>query len=99
MGAASSGVQWATVTKHERIKISAYLIIGALFIVTGAVLMVVAKQHTFPTDLNTHEDVRQALHEDRTRDSYTNAGIAIMTSGLLIMLGFGVTEFLSAAFK
>lgn len=87
------------ITKHERIKISAYLVIGLLFIVAGAVLIFVARKHTFPSSITTTEDIREALHQDRTRDSLNNGGIAICTSGLLIMLGFGLTEFLSAAFK
>lgn len=93
------GAELQKFTPRERNKVVGYIVIGACFVVTGAVLMVYSKQYTIGNPLVTRDDFRQALHEDRSRDSMFNAGISICTSGLLIMLGFGLTEFLSVAFK
>ena len=78
-------------------KVYGYCVVGLILCLTGAVLLVVASvQRQFlnlPEDFQEPRKLRYLLQEDRKHDAMFNAGISILTSGLLLLFGFGITEY------
>jgi hypothetical protein len=78
---------------HSQNKTVGYLCVGGIFIAAGATLLGLgAHLYPYDYDVSTPQEVRRVLMRDRRRDSFTNAGIAIITTGALIFFGFGITE-------
>lgn len=84
-------------SRHDLQKVYGYCIVGLVLCFVGAVLLSVAslkrKFATLPEDFQDPLQLREVLQDDRKHDAMFNAGIAILTSGLLLLFGFGVTEF------
>lgn len=82
---------------HDMHKVYGYCVVGLILCLTGAVLLVVASvQRQFlnlPEDFQEPRKLRYLLQEDRKHDAMFNAGISILTSGLLLLFGFGITEY------
>ncbi len=88
-------------TTHEMHKVYGYCIVGLILCLTGAALLTAASvQRQFldlPDDFQDPQKLRSLLQDDRKHDAIFNAGISILTSGLLLLFGFGVTEFTAGA--
>jgi hypothetical protein len=82
----------------ERQRVIGYLVVGALLMAVGAVLIIIASVHMANVDeINTPADARKALQVDRKKAAVMGSGIAILTSGALIFLGFGATSLVAEA--
>ena len=92
-------LEFSLMTRHQQFKLMGFFGVGAVFIAVGAALMGCASLYSFPTSANVEilgpQPLREALRRDRTHDSLFSAGISFLTSGLLILLGFGLTELLA----
>lgn len=90
MNVSSKTMRWV-VTKRA----VAYFSVGATFVLVGIILLSVAPTQQYDGAVDSPEEVRQALGQDRKQASIFNSGIALLTTGLLLLLGFGVTECIS----
>jgi hypothetical protein len=92
-------VEFRDMTRHQQFKLMGFFGVGAVFTIVGACLMGCAQLYAFPASYNVDTlgpaALREALHRDRAHDSLFSAGISFLTSGLLILLGFGLTELLA----
>jgi hypothetical protein len=92
-------IEFPQMTRHQQFKLLGFFGVGAVFTIVGAALMGAASLYTFPKSFNVDilgpNALREALRRDRTHDSLFSAGISFLTSGLLILLGFGLTEWLA----
>lgn len=86
-------------TEQEKNKVYGYLGVGLVLCVTGAILLVTASIKrqflALPDNFLDPKQLRELLQDDRKHDAMFNAGVAILTAGLLLMFGFGITEFMS----
>lgn len=82
----------------EHTRTVGYTCVGAVLIAVGIVLLVLAKV-LYPPIINTTADVitvtqeRIAFRQDKRADSLFTAGIAILTTGALLLFGFALPEF------
>jgi hypothetical protein len=82
----------------ERRRVVGYLVVGALLMAVGAVLIAVASIHMESVDdIQTPANARKALRADRSKDAVMGSGIAVLTSGALMFLGFGATSLVAEA--
>lgn len=69
----------------------AYTVAGAVFIIIGSCLIAAATSIHPPDDIPDPATIRKAFKMDRQRANLSGAGIAILTSGALLLLGFAAT--------
>lgn len=83
-------------TSRYRHKVTGYLVVGAILMFIGALLMILAEVTYTPVAIvETIWDVREALSADRKRDGMSGAGIAVLTTGILMFFGFGLSAIIA----
>ena len=81
----------------ERHKLIGYMCAGGVCVLAGIALLVAAEVTYKPVVV--FEDIiaaaREAFKRDRKRDILFNVGIALLTDGVLLLFGFGLTAVVS----
>ena len=74
-----------------------YLVVGAIFCFIGAILIGSSfVNKDLPDDIQTVSDIRRVYQNDARRGSLYAAGVSILSSGLLVFFGFGVTSLVTS---
>jgi hypothetical protein len=86
------------VATSDYVRTGGYLIMGGLLLIAGSVLVWYATTQVPaqgpPTN---HDELREVLNNDRYRGALFGSGIALLTSGALMFLGFGCLEMIVMA--
>jgi hypothetical protein len=74
-----------------------YLVVGGIFCFIGAILIGASFiNKDLPDDIQTVADIRRVYQNDTRRGSLYAAGVSILSSGLLVFFGFGVTSLVTS---
>lgn len=83
--------------RTERAHAVGYLVVGAIFCVIGSILIGSSFINKDPPDgIQTLADIRRIYSNDARRGGLYSAGIAILSSGLLVFFGFGITSMVTS---
>ncbi len=83
--------------RMEKAHAVGYLIVGAIFCVIGSILIGSSFINKDPPEgIQTLSDIRRVYGNDARRGGLYSAGIAILSSGLLVFFGFGITSLVTS---
>ena len=85
------------VEHSERGRTIGYLVVGGIFCFIGAILIGSSYiNKDLPDDIQTVADIRRVYQNDARRGSLYAAGVSILSSGLLVFFGFGITSLVTS---